>query len=147
MRERELLKDNRGISGVVVAILLTVIGIAGVVILWTVILPMFYRIDFEILEVKLIDVATGDDIVQIKIWNTGGIDITKLTLTGEGDLKLGPILGKDEVLKAGDQRTFVIKTTVNAPTTYTIIIKAEGNAPFGGSRETSKAIRATAVKD
>jgi hypothetical protein len=140
----EFIKDRRGISGVVVAILLTVIGIAGVVLLWTVILPMFYRLDFQILDTKLIVVEGGENIVQIKIWNTGGVDITKLTV--EGDVSTDLLEGGD-VLKAGDQRTFVKRgISLQAGKTYVLIVKAEGSAPFGGLRKSEQSITVTAVK-
>ncbi|MBS7648816.1 hypothetical protein KEJ17_04130 [Candidatus Bathyarchaeota archaeon] len=155
MKERELFKDNRGISGVVVAMLLTVIGIAGVVILWTVVLPMLYSIDFEIVDVKLevVEKPGGQKSYQvsIQIWNTGTIDITSLKIDcSDIGLNNKELLEQGETLNKGERINFVITegfSEFKVGTPYTIIVRAEGRSPFGVLRKTDRSITATAVRD
>ncbi|MEO0090815.1 MAG: hypothetical protein ABIK75_06925 [candidate division WOR-3 bacterium] len=144
MKRIEFFKDRRGISGVVVAILLTVIGIAGVVLLWTVILPMFTNIDFVILNAKLLITNTGKCFIEIEIMNSGGMDITKLKVKdAEGTFGVENLLDAGEVLRKGEKRTFVKEISdkgIQSGNTYLIQVTAEG-----GGRYTDKTISVTAV--
>jgi hypothetical protein len=102
--------------------------------------------DFQILDVKLIVVEGGENIVQIKIWNTGSVDITKLTVEGD-DFTIDNLLESGEVLKAGDQRTFIKRgIPLKAGRTYVLVVKAEAIYPCGGPWKSERSIIVTAVK-
>jgi hypothetical protein len=142
---RKSIKKRKGISAVVATVLLTVIGIAGVVLFWTVILPMFYRLDFQITDAKLI-VVDSTNKMQIEIWNTGSIDITSLKV--EIDTSSPITL---EGVHVGEKRSFVqnvgfelIKEGKIEP--KVIKVTAEGSAPFGGTRTTEKIIIVSPIK-
>lgn len=140
---QRFIKDRRGISGVVVAILLTVIGIAGVVLLWTVILPMLSSVDFVILNTKLLITGTGKCFIEIEIMNSGGTDITKLKVKdAEGIFTIENLLDAGEVLRKGEKRTFVKEISgIQSGNTYLIQVTAEA-----GGRPTDKTTSATAVR-
>jgi hypothetical protein len=145
-RIEEMRRGNR-LAIFTIAILMTIPVTFGV-LFWSIIhTEPWERLDFQILEAKLIE-TTNKKILQIKIWNTGGVDITRLEV--KYDTKTIPLLPRKEgeVLKAGDQRTFVVSENLDfsAPNTYTLIVTAEGNAPFGGSRKSEQSIIVTAVK-
>lgn len=136
---RKSIKKRKGISAVVATVLLTVIGIAGVVLFWTVILPMFYRLDFQITDAKLIVVDTTKK-MQIEIWNTGSIDITSLKVEiGAFSKELGGV-------HVGEKRSFAEDAQFEEGKPNIIKVIAEGNAPFGGTRKTEKIIIVSPIK-
>ena len=61
--------DSKGISGVMVAVLLTIVGIAAVLIFWTIIMPMLKPpVGFAIESIKI---WTEPPIVEVSLRNTG----------------------------------------------------------------------------
>jgi FlaG/FlaF family flagellin (archaellin) len=141
---RKSIKKRKGISAVVATVLLTVIGIAGVVLFWTVILPMFYRLDFQITDAKL-TVVKDEKIMQIEIWNTGSIDIKKLTVEIGGSPITLP--SEQQVVHVGEKKSIVVeKVNFDVENPNIIKVRAEGDAPFGGTRITEKAIIVSPIK-
>jgi len=143
---RKSIKKRKGISAVVATVLLTVIGIAGVVLFWTVILPMFYRLDFQITDAKL-TVVKDKKIMQIEIWNTGSIDIKKLTV----EIGSSPITlpREQQVVHVGEKKSIVVEgeeVKFDEENPNIIKVRAEGDAPFGGTRITEKAIIVSPIK-
>jgi FlaG/FlaF family flagellin (archaellin) len=145
---RKSIKKRKGISAVVATVLLTVIGIAGVVLFWTVILPMFYRLDFQITDAKL-TVVKDKKIMQIEIWNTGSIDIKKLTVEIGSSIGSSPITlpREQQVVHVGEKKSIVVeKVNFDVENPNIIKVRAEGDAPFGGTRITEKAIIVSPIK-
>ena len=110
-------KKLRGISGVVIAVLLTVIGIAAVLMFWGMMSGFFNPQPKVIIEKSTIT-KTGQDTydISITVRETGGAStqIEKAVITGgdlttEQELSLSTAQQQDKTLSPGQSKTLVFK--------------------------------------
>jgi len=125
-------KKFRGISGVVIAVLLTVIGIAAVLLFWSMISGFFNPQPKVIIEkVTITNVGNKYDI-SITVRETGGAStkieravITGGQLPGETELQLSTTAQQqDTTLSPGQSRTLVYETSqrLTAGVTYYVAV-------------------------
>jgi hypothetical protein len=125
-------KKFRGISGVVIAVLLTVIGIAAVLLFWSMISGFFNPQPKVIIEkVTITNVGNKYDI-SITVRETGGAStkieravITGGQLPGETELQLSTTAQQqDTTLSPGQSRTLVyeISQQLTAGVTYYVAV-------------------------
>jgi len=112
-------KKFRGISGVVIAVLLTVIGIAAVLMFWGMMSGFFTPQPKVIIEKATITKVGNNYDVSITVRETGGAstEIEKAVITGgqlssEIDLQLSTTAQQqDNTLSPGQSKTLVYETT------------------------------------
>jgi hypothetical protein len=125
-------KKLRGISGVVIAVLLTVIGIAAVLLFWSMISGFFNPQPKVIIEkVTITNVGNKYDI-SITVRETGGAStkieravITGGQFSGETALQLSTTAQQqDTTLSPGQSRTLVYETSqqLTAGVTYYVAV-------------------------
>jgi len=104
-------KKPRGISGVVIAVLLTVIGIAAVLIFWSMMSGFFNPQPKVIIERAVITkIGQNTYDVSITVRETGGASttITKAEITGEGvNQQLQSLKSGKTELSPGSSQTLV----------------------------------------
>jgi hypothetical protein len=110
-------KKFRGISGVVIAVLLTVIGIAAVLMFWGMMSGFFNPQPKVIIEKATITKIGNKYDISITVRETGGAStkiekavITGGDLTAEQDLSLSG-QQQDTTLSPGQSKTLVYETT------------------------------------
>jgi hypothetical protein len=110
-------KKFRGISGVVIAVLLTVIGIAAVLMFWGMMSGFFTPQPKVIIEKATITKIGNKYDISITVRETGGAStkiekavITGGDLTAEQDLSLSG-QQQDTTLSPGQSKTLVYETT------------------------------------
>jgi hypothetical protein len=123
-------KKLRGISGVVIAVLLAVIGIAAVLLFWGMVSGFFTPQPKVIIE-KVTITKVGNDRfdMSITVRETGGAstEIDKVVITG-GDLgaqiELTTPQERDKTLSPGQSRTFVyeVRQPLNPGVTYYVAV-------------------------
>ena len=105
-------KKPRGISGVVIAVLLTVIGIAAVLAFWSMMGGFFNPPQPKVIIERAVITKIGQNTydISITVREIGGAStrITKAQITGEGvnQTLTSPTSGKTE-LSAGSSQTLV----------------------------------------
>jgi len=112
-------KKLRGISGVVIAVLLTVIGIAAVLMFWGMMSGFFSPQPKVIIEKATVTKVGSKFDVSITVRETGGAStqIEKAVITGgqlssEIDLQLSTTAQQqDNTLSPGQSKTLVYETT------------------------------------
>jgi len=110
-------KKLRGISGVVIAVLLTVIGIAAVLMFWGM-MSGFFNPQPKVIIEKATITKTGQNTydISITVRETGGAStqIEKAVITGgdlttEQELSLSTAQQQDKTLSPGQSKTLVFK--------------------------------------
>ena len=111
-------KKFRGISGVVIAVLLTVIGIAAVLMFWGMMSGFFTPQPKVIIEKATVTKVGSKFDVSITVRETGGAStqieravITGGQLSSEIDLQLSTTAQQDNTLSPGQSKTLVYETT------------------------------------
>jgi len=110
-------KKFRGISGVVIAVLLAVIGIAAVLMFWSMMSGFFNPQPKVIIEKATITKIGNKYDVSITVRETGGAstEIEKVVITG-GDFQNEEVLGlptaQQKALSPGQSRTLVFETSL-----------------------------------
>ncbi len=111
-------KKFRGISGVVIAVLLTVIGIAAVLMFWGMMSGFFSPQPKVIIEKATITKVGNKYDISITVRETGGAStqieravITGGDLTTEQPLSLSTAQQQDTTLSPGQSKTLVYETT------------------------------------
>ena len=111
-------KKLRGISGVVIAVLLAVIGIAAVLMFWGMMSGFFTPQPKVIIEKATITKIGNKYDVSITVRETGGAStqIEKAVITGgdlttEQELSLSTAQQQDTTLSPGQSKTLVYETT------------------------------------
>jgi hypothetical protein len=111
-------KKLRGISGVVIAVLLAVIGIAAVLMFWGMMSGFFTPQPKVIIEKATITKIGNKYDISITVRETGGAStqIEKAVITGgdlttEQELSLSTAQQQDTTLSPGQSKTLVYETT------------------------------------
>ena len=106
----------RGISGVVIAVLLTVIGIAAVLAFWTIFYPLIQPHPKIVIESATLTKIGDRYDLTIRVREVGGASttITKITLEGPGltETECRFKRGQDGSLSAGQSKTIVAECNV-----------------------------------
>ncbi|MEM1664078.1 MAG: hypothetical protein QXD96_08145 [Pyrobaculum sp.] len=99
----------RGISGVVIAVLLTVIGIAAVLAFWTIFYPLIQPHPKIVIESATLTKIGDRYDLTIRVKEVGGASTTikRITLEGPGITERECSTGQDLSLSAGQSKTIV----------------------------------------
>jgi hypothetical protein len=131
-------KKLRGISGVVIAVLLAVIGIAAVLMFWGMMSGFFTPQPKVIIEKATITKIGNNYDVSITVRETGGASteiqkavITGAQLSGEVELQLSTTSQQqDKTLSPGQSKTLIYMTTQSltpGATYYVAVYYTKGN--------------------
>ncbi|MEM4439794.1 MAG: hypothetical protein QW680_14305 [Pyrobaculum sp.] len=117
----------RGISGVVIAVLLTVIGIAAVLAFWTIFYPLIQPHPKIVIESATLTKVGNEYDLSIRVREVGGASttITKITLQGQNIGEEPCNTGQQDLsLSAGQSKTIVAKCNLplNPGVTYYIAV-------------------------
>jgi len=132
-------KKFRGISGVVIAVLLTVIGIAAVLMFWGMMSGFFSPQPKVIIEKAAVTKIGNKYDVSITVRETGGASteiqkavITGAQLSGEIELQLSTTSQQqDKTLSPGQSKTLIYETTQSLTpgvTYYVAVYYTKGNS-------------------
>ena len=138
---------DKGISGVVVAILLTIVGIAAVLAFYTIIWPLISPpMGFEIASVKLW-VVSGKTVIEVELKNTGSVDlnIDEVQVYAGGSWQTASITTADKYLPAGQSRSITAELGQALTPGESYLVKVICSNPSRGTTDKTASATATRV--